>query len=360
MTSTPPRHPYAGLPDHQFFSSAPGGEELDPVTDVPFKIAATDRVATAGSCFAQNMALYMNDHGLNHHIVERTHPMIPEEIAARHNYGLQAARYGNIYTPRQLLQLFQRAYGLFEPVETSWPAENDSVVDPFRPQIQPGGFRDETEVLLDRDQHFAAVREMVETLDVFVFTLGLTEAWEDTRDGAIYPVPPGVAGGVYDPATVAFRNFDEVETADDLRAAIAFLRERNPAARIVLTVSPVPLTATYEDSHAWAATTWSKAVLRIVAERVAKETEACCYFPAFEVFMDPRTRGKYFAKQGRIVRQNGVDHVMELFVKHFFEEAPAGAPAERDAAETERADAHRREMETLSRVLCSASAITNT
>ena len=38
------------------------------------------------------------------------------------------------------------------------------------------------------------VREVFETCDVFVFTLGLTEGWVSTLDGAVYPLAPGVAG----------------------------------------------------------------------------------------------------------------------------------------------------------------------
>ena len=35
-------------------------------------------------------------------------------------FGLFSARFGNIYTARQLVQLFERAYGRFQPLDRSW------------------------------------------------------------------------------------------------------------------------------------------------------------------------------------------------------------------------------------------------
>ncbi|MDO9527138.1 MAG: GSCFA domain-containing protein, partial [Gemmobacter sp.] len=205
-------NPYFGLPNRQFWKNDSGitaPESFDPVSEVPFKIAQTDKVVTAGSCFAQHLASGLVKSGFTHFVTEAAHPMFTEALAAKFNYGAFSARYGNVYTTRQFLQLLQRAYGLFTPIETHWEKSGGPrVVDPFRPQIQPDGFDSLAELQADQAQHFAAIRRAVEECDVFVFTLGLTECWVDTRDGAVFPVAPGVAGGVYDPETVGFRNFD--------------------------------------------------------------------------------------------------------------------------------------------------------
>jgi len=358
------RHPYVGLPDRQFWKSEPGIADpaaFDPVSDVPFRIGSGDRVVTAGSCFAQHVARHLSNSGFNHYIAEPALEFIPKELAGRFGYNLFSARYGNIYTTRQLLQLLHRAYGLFVPQMVAWPkGGGERVVDPFRPQIQPQGFVSEAELQADREVHFAAIRNAIETMDVFVFTLGLTECWADTRDVAIYPLAPGVAGGRYDPGTVQFRNFDEVETTDDLRAALAFIRERNPDVRIILTVSPVPLNATMEPRHVSSSTTWSKAVLRLAAEKVSRAFESCCYFPSYEIITAPYVRGAYFAEDCREVLPAGVEHVMRLFFKHF-----AGleqkTPAERASGP---APAPKRsfvdEMEADLEILCDEEAITNT
>ena len=104
------RHPYVGLPNRQFWKRMGGGEAeplFDPVSEVKFRIARDEKIVTAGSCFAQHVARYLTAQGFNHHITEDAHPILAQAIAEKHNYGMFAARYGNIYTARQLLQLLQ-------------------------------------------------------------------------------------------------------------------------------------------------------------------------------------------------------------------------------------------------------------
>src|SRR5205807_6284661 len=108
------------------------------------------------------------------------------------NFGVFPARFGNIYTVRQLLQLFQRAYGLFEPTDSEWLSIDAGHIDPFRPRIQQAGFKTVGDLRADRDNHLQAVRQMFEQCDVFIFTLGLTEGWEAMADGAVFPLAPGV------------------------------------------------------------------------------------------------------------------------------------------------------------------------
>lgn len=357
MNSHDRKHPYVGRPPYAFWSRAPGHNGkgvLDPVTDVPFRIHRSEAIVTAGSCFAQHVARNLTKAGFNHLVTERAHPIVPEAVAVEHGYGMYSARYGNIYTARQLLQLLQRAYGIFKPCANEWESPDGSfVVDPFRPQVQPGGFSSVAELEADRHQHLAAVRLAVEEMDVLVFTLGLTEAWSDRRDGAVFPIAPGVAGGTYDPDDVAFSNFDLQATWGDLRAALSLIRDRNPHVRIILTVSPVPLNATYEDRNVWVSTTWSKSVLRLAAEHAAQEFSQCCYFPSYEVITNPHIRARYYARDGRSVLAAGVDHVMQLFLRHFTD-------AETELPHQMRGiDRHTDEMELLMKVHCDEEAITD-
>src|SRR5690606_9890109 len=142
-----------------------------------------------------------------------------------------------------------RAFGVFKPLDRAWTRVDGMFCDPFRPRISPRGFETEASLAADQNRHLAAVRRMFRRLDVFVFTLGLTECWVSRLDGAAYPSAPGVAGGVFDPARHAFVNFGVTEVVADLDRFIESLRLVNPNARVLLTVSPVPLMATYEDRH---------------------------------------------------------------------------------------------------------------
>jgi hypothetical protein len=313
-------HPYRSLPDSAFWRRAVAGQgpAIDPLTGGGFlTLGRDDKVATAGSCFAQNIARYLKRSGFDFLVTETAHPIIPAEAAERHGYGLYSARYGNIYTARQLLQLFDRAYGTFAPVEDIWPAADGArVVDPFRPTIEPQGYAGEAELRADRAHHLARVREMFETLDIFVFTLGLTEGWESTVDGAVFPICPGVSGGLFDPARHAFRNFRVGEVTADLSAFIARLHGVNPGARIILTVSPVPLVATASGNHVLAATTYSKSVLRAAAQEIAEDHDGVFYFPSYEIIMGAPAAARYFAEDMRNVTEEGVAHVMSVFLRH--------------------------------------------
>ncbi|MCL6697303.1 GSCFA domain-containing protein [Sphingomonas sp. NSE70-1] len=323
-------NPYKALPDKAFWrrtvaSPAPG--EVDPVGEFGLTIRPETKVATAGSCFAQHIARYLKNSGYNYYIAETGHPHLSEPALQANNYGLYSARYGNIYTARQLRQLIERAYGRFSPSESCWQEAEDKYLDPFRPTAQPGGFVSRAELEADRAQHLAAVRSMFETLDVFVFTLGLTECWRSKVDGAVFPLCPGVEGGKFDPETHEFYNQDVDDVLEDLTVVRGAICEVNPDAEIILTVSPVPLMATAEPgANVLSATTYSKSVLRVAAETMRKRHSNVHYFPSYEIISGAFNRGGYYADDLRNVVETGVSHVMGLFMKHVTAGVAASQP----------------------------------
>jgi hypothetical protein len=174
----------------------------------------------------------------------------------------------------------------------------------------------------DRHQHLQAVRRMFETLDVFVFTLGLTECWVSQKDGAAFPLCPGVEGGAFDPDQYRFLNQGVSDVVQDMASFIGALKNVNPCAQIALTVSPVPLMATAEaEAHVLCATTYSKSVLRVAAEMLRKSFANVHYFPSYEIITGSFSRGRYFAEDLRNVTEEGVSHVMRLFLQHATEGA---------------------------------------
>lgn len=343
-------HPYKSLPEKAFWRrsvAAPRPAQVDPVGEFDARIQADTKVATAGSCFAQHIARHLKDSGYCYYVAEQGHPILPANARARQNYGLFSCRYGNIYTARQLRQLIERAYGRFEPAEEPWKKAADVFVDPFRPTTQPGGYISREEMLSDRAQHLAAVRRMFETLDVFVFTLGLTECWRSKEDGAVFPVCPGVEGGTFDPNKYEFYNQSVEDVTEDLTAFREALHAVNPKAQIILTVSPVPLVATAQPGeHVLSATTYSKSVLRVAAETMRRRFEDVHYFPSYEIITGAFNRGAYYADDLRNVVEDGVSHVMRLFLAHATGGA-AAAPDERepDADEDEHLGLARRMIE---------------
>jgi hypothetical protein len=99
--------------------------------------------------------------------------------------------------------------------------------------------------------------------------------------------------------------------------------KRNPGLKFLLTVSPVPLTATASDKHVLVATTYSKAVLRAVAGKLAETFEDVDYFPSFDLLSSASTRGAFHSDDARQITEPGVEAVMRIF----FEAQPALAQA---------------------------------
>jgi hypothetical protein len=351
--------PYKSLPAKAFWRRSvevPAPAEVDPVGIFDVRIDANTKVATAGSCFAQHIARHLKSSGFSYYVAEPGHPILPPKVRAHQNYGLYSCRYGNIYTTRQLIQLFHRAYGHFTPAEQPWQQGASTFLDPFRPTTQPDGYVSVEELEADRAQHLAAVRRMFETLDVFVFTLGLTECWRSTVDGAVFPVCPGVQGGEFDPEKYEFYNQPVEDVIADLTEFRDRLRAVNPSAQIIFTVSPVPLVATAEPgANVLSATTYSKSVLRVAAESMRKRFDNVHYFPSYEIITGAFNRGAYYGPDLRNVVEDGVSHVMRLFMLHAT--GRAAPTAQRPAGRREKVDRHLDQARRIIEVECDEVAL---
>jgi hypothetical protein len=212
---------------------------------------------------------------------------------------------------------------------------------------------------LDREQHLACVRKMFETLDVFVFTLGLTECWVSRADGAVFPICPGVEGGEFNKSRHLFVNETVEDVVGEMSSFLMHLARVNPGAHVILTVSPVPLAATARrDQHVLTATTYSKSVLRVAAEMLVSRFPHVHYFPSYEIITGSFSRGSYYAEDLRNVVESGVSHVMRLFMKHAVGEVQRAShnPAQ-ESAEPEAMPDHRDLSAKLVQVECDEAAL---
>ena len=123
----------------------------------PLPFSLEDRFATAGSCFAQHIGRNLAARGAVWLDREPAPDFLREEDRARFGYGLFSARYGNIYTARQLLELAREALGEWTPRERVW-VKDGRLYDAKRPSVDPVGLAAEEEVLALRERHLAAFR----------------------------------------------------------------------------------------------------------------------------------------------------------------------------------------------------------
>ncbi|CAB3676116.1 hypothetical protein LMG26690_01336 [Achromobacter animicus] len=329
MTDRQKQSPYAGRPRSAFWKASVGGKTPATLRDLykkKYVISPEDNIATAGSCFAQHIARNMKALGYNVMDVEPAPDGVSDSVAVAYGYGVYSARYGNIYYARQLLQLAQEALGQRQPADFVWERDG-RYFDALRPSVEPNGLETPAAVVRHRERHLQAVKSLLEDCDVFIFTFGLTEAWEHIASGTVYPTAPGTIAGSYDPTTCRFVNFGFNEVYGDFVAFKELVESINPSVRFLVTVSPVPLAATASDTHVLPATIYSKSVLRAVTGQLANTFENVDYFPSYEIITNVLAGQSFFDEPSglRNVTPEGVKTAMTYF---FAEHKPASAPAD--------------------------------
>jgi hypothetical protein len=311
-------NPYKNSENRQFWSRAVSWEawgRVDPVSK-SFLIDPNSPVATMGSCFAQHISRQIAKSGCNYFVPESAPIEMDDAEAKQHSYGVFSARYGNVYTVRQALQLFREAFGVFSPSLKYWRS-GDGVIDPYRPNIQPQPFSDVAELTKSREIHLHCVRKIFSSSAVFVFTLGLTEGWQFRQDCAAIPLAPGTIGDPCALEDYKFVNYGFNEIRSDLFELLSEIAKINPDCKFILTVSPVPLIATYEKQHVVTANTYSKSLLRVAAQEADNFIRNVVYFPSYEIITCTASQGAYFENDFRQVNSLGVNHVMRIFKSNF-------------------------------------------
>ena len=332
-------NPYQSLPARSFWRPAVAEREVHAIDDVwtpTFDIGQDDPIVTAGSCFAAQIGPALLERGMNWYDAEPAPPGLTEgERRARH-YGEFSFRTGNIYTAAVLRQWLSWAVGRAAPPSEAWE-EDGRCHDPYRPSVEPSGYSSSEEMLDARNATLSAIRTGLAGASCLIFTMGLTEAWRDRVDATTYPACPGTVRGTFDPGRHTFHNYSFLEVHRDLTDAIALARELNPQLRVLLTVSPQPLTATATGGHALTANSYTKSLLRTVAGQLAQELDQVDYFPSYELIAGPPAKGMFYAPNLRAVRPEGVEFVMHHFMAAFTRHLGQVGPAPRQAPTVSRA-----------------------
>lgn len=309
-------NPYSTLPPNAFWKTAVANNSMFDISglyDPNFNLLPKHPVAAYGSCFAQHFGRALQARGYNWLRAETAPFGLSDENKSLFNYDVFSARTGNIYTTSLLHQWAAWATGEAEIPDEVWES-NGRFYDPFRPKIEPNGFETAQEVAETRLHTVQCFAESIRQSRVLVFTMGLTERWVNSEAGYEYPMCPGTAAGTFDETRHVFENQSFSHVYRNLRAAIKLLRKLNPKIRIILTVSPVPLTATMSGNHVLVATSASKAILRAVADDVERELNLVDYFPSFEIISNAVFKGAFYEPNQREVNPYGVNLVMD----HFF------------------------------------------
>jgi hypothetical protein len=207
-------------------------------------LEAGDRVITLGSCFAQELRSYLERAGFAADTLR-----IPEGLNNSHAI-LDFVSW--CVTGRETGTGFRYDTTAAGEIREWKPAQSPSF---FLRHLQEAG--------------------------AFVFTLGLAEVWQDRVSGVVFW--RGVPKDVYDERRHVFRLTTVDENERNIVQAIDLIRRVN-SAPIVLTLSPVPLKATFREISCVSADCVSKSTLRVALDAVvARRLPNVYYWPSFEM-----------------------------------------------------------------------------
>jgi len=128
--------------------------------------------------------------------------------------------------------------------------------------------------------------EVIRTAGVFILTLGVAPAFFDRTTGDFVLPRPSALNSRVLAEKYLFRTTSVKENVDNVLYLINFIRSISPDIKIVVTVSPVPILASFEFESAVQADCLSKSTMRLVAHEVVNNSniENILYWPSFEVF----------------------------------------------------------------------------
>lgn len=256
-----------------------GGGRLTPLAQPDFSsdytLPTNESVFTIGSCFARNIEEVLTDIGLN--VVTSKYAVPVTEWVGRPNGIL------NKYHPFAMLN--ELRWALEEGQQ--YPAETGIV------QIAPDQWIDLhlPGVANPVSQHRAHSRraeidtlyKQIKQCRLIMLTPGLIEAWWDNAASCYTnrTIPRSLAEKFGDRFELHVLSYEEVFTA--LMSVVKLLKKHCPAdVRIFISVSPVPLAATFTKMDVLTANTYSKSVLRAAVEQVVAECGNVEYFPSYE------------------------------------------------------------------------------
>lgn len=246
------------------------------------------RIATIGSCFASEIAAAMTRLQMR---------------GAMHPTGL-------FYTTRTMRQELERIFGGWENYgdEAMWKVKG-GYVHPFKDYGSVFGSIDELKSWsngLDRQ-----AEELFKSANVVVATLGLIEGWMQPRNGNHYRQIPHP--DVFPSLGAKFTRLTVAEMVEDLRV-IRELLLKHTGAKLVITVSPIPLHATMIDRDIRIANTESKARIRAAVSEFIDEYPDVHYFHSYEMVTTAERASDYMLEDGRHVNRRAVDFILSEFL----------------------------------------------
>jgi hypothetical protein len=240
------------------------------------------KITAFGSCFAMHITQHLTERGFD--LARKREPDI----------YISAIGEGLVNTQALLGQLEWALLGK-KPPENLWHG------------FKAEGFG------YDEDIRLRTQKVFLET-EFFIITLGLSEVWYDEVTGGV--LWRAVPLESFDASRHKFRVNSIAETKADLERIHALIRQHVPKAKILFTLSPIPLAATFRPVSCVTANSVSKAILRAALDEVIRDhgedlNTRLFYFPSYEIAQELFPRR--FQLDGRHLATNVIPTIMSIF-----------------------------------------------
>ncbi len=253
---------------------------VEPITKpwfpVPFQMESGERIFTVGSCFARHVEVAL---------IKRGFKIPMRELFKREEFmGMDSGVVNNFGTP-SIYNEFAWALGVqeFVPSDHIIEVQKGKFVDMHViSSIRPADY--ET-VIKRRTAITEAYRSFAECR-VIVITLGLVEVWYDSKTDFYLNSSPRPSMLRKEPERFKLHVLSYEEAHGYLEKTINLIRKYGrDDVQIIVTVSPVPLTITHRKDDVIVANSYSKSLLRVIADTVVAEHNNVTYYPSYESIM---------------------------------------------------------------------------
>lgn len=261
-------------------------------------------ISSAGSCFAYEISKKLQEDKFNYIIQER---------APGHELQIASARWGIIFNAAALRQLVEKSFGIRTLPKLLWTLRQGDALkyyDPFREDII---FSSISEYEENFHEHLEACKQVFLKSKVFIITVGMTEIWRLKSDGSVFSRSPWNIS----PSLVERHVLSVDENIAELQKTYDILKTFNPDIKLIVSVSPVPLHATFRanDLHIISANCEAKATLRCAVGEFCNRNKDAYYFPSYETVV--HCTENPWEEDQRHVSREAVAKVMLLFDKMF-------------------------------------------
>lgn len=258
-------------------------------------------IGSMGSCFAFEIA----------HELQRKHYhyIVTEDNLSPHGLHNSCARWGTLFNTASFRQLVERAFHVKTTPNVVFTTLRDGktfYLDPFREDVF---FQSVQEYEQNYKLHIEAAKQALLALEVLVVTPGVNEAWRfKSCKSALSVAPWRIA-----PELVERHIYSVEENLENLNVMRDILRTFNPKLKIIVSLSPVPLHATFQGDtkHVVEANCLSKSTLRCAIETFCQTNQDVFYFPSFELaaYCSPNP----WQNDQRHINKETVKKIMTLF-----------------------------------------------